>query len=121
MTGGRAVVLGPTGRNFGAGMSGGIAFVYDPDDTFFRRLNGEMVDLEPVDPDDAEWLRNLLRRHEQETGSAVAAPAARRLAERDPPFKKVMPRDYKRVLEAARIAEESGLDVDEAIMAAAHG
>ena len=52
MTGGRAVVLGPTGRNFGAGMSGGIAFVYDPDDTFFRRLNGEMVDLEPLDDED---------------------------------------------------------------------
>ena len=121
MTGGRAVVLGPTGRNFGAGMSGGIAFVYDPDDTFFRRLNGEMVELEALEPDDEEWLRGVLRTHEAETGSAVAGRllAAWRTEVRR--FKKVMPRDYKRVLEAARIAEESGLDVDEAIMAAAHG
>ena len=58
MTGGRVVVLGPTGRNFGAGMSGGIAYVYDPDDTFAQRLNCEMVDLDPLDDDDREWLRD---------------------------------------------------------------
>jgi glutamate synthase (NADPH/NADH) large chain len=121
MTGGRAVVLGPTGRNFGAGMSGGIAFVYDPDDTFFRRLNAEMVDLEPLDEEDGEWLRATLRRHVEETGSAVAAGLLERWRAEVRRFRKVMPRDYKRVLEAARIAEESGLDVDEAIMAAAHG
>ena len=121
MTGGRAVVLGRTGRNFGAGMSGGIAFVYDADDTFFRRLNAEMVELEAPDPDDAEWLRELLRRHEHLTGSTVARDLLARWHTEVRRFKKVMPRDYKRVLEAARIAEESGLDVDEAIMAAAHG
>jgi len=121
MTGGRAVVLGPTGRNFGAGMSGGIAFVYDPDDTFFRRLNAEMVDLEPLEPDDGEWLREVLRTHEHLTGSTVAQKLLQRWHSEVRRFKKVMPRDYKRVLEAARIAEESGLDVDEAIMAAAHG
>ena len=121
MTGGRAVVLGPTGRNFGAGMSGGIAFVYDPDDTFFRRLNGEMVELEPVDTDDGEWLRGTLRSHAQATGSRVAAALLDRWHTEMRRFKKVMPRDYKRVLEAARIAEENGLDVDAAIMAAAHG
>ncbi len=121
MTGGRAVVLGRTGRNFGAGMSGGIAFVHDPDDTFFRRLNGEMVDLEPVDPDDAEWLRDVLRTHQSTTGSTVAQQLLERWHSEVRRFKKVMPRDYKRVLEAAQIAEESGLDVDEAIMAAAHG
>ena len=121
MTGGRVVVLGPTGRNFGAGMSGGIAFVYDPDDTFFRRLNGEMVDLDPLDDDDGEWLRDVLRTHAHETGSAVAARLLDRWHTEVRRFKKVMPRDYKRVLEAARIAEESGQDVDEAIMAAAHG
>jgi len=121
MTGGRAVVLGPTGRNFGAGMSGGIAFVYDPDDTFFRRLNGEMVDLEPLEPDDGEWLREVLRTHEHATGSTVAGQLLQRWHGEVRRFKKVMPRDYKRVLEAARIAEESGMDVDEAIMAAAHG
>ena len=121
MTGGRAVVLGPTGRNFGAGMSGGIAFVYDPDDTFFRRLNAEMVDLEALDTDDADWLRATLRSHAQATGSTVAATLLDRWHSEVRRFKKVMPRDYKRVLEAARIAEESGQNVDEAIMAAAHG
>ena len=118
---GRAVVLGPTGRNFGAGMSGGMAFVYDPDDTFFRRLNGEMVDLEPLESDDGRWLRDVLRTHEHATGSTVAKRLLHRWHGEVRRFKKVMPRDYKRVLEAARIAEESGLDVDEAIMAAAHG
>jgi glutamate synthase (NADPH/NADH) large chain len=121
MTGGRAVVLGPTGRNFGAGMSGGMAYVYDPDDTFFRRVNGEMVDLEPLDGEDVEWLRDTLRSHEAETGSTVAAGILERWHGEVRRFKKVMPIDYKRVLEAARIAEESGKDVDEAIMAAAHG
>jgi glutamate synthase (NADPH/NADH) large chain len=115
------VVLGPTGRNFGAGMSGGIAYVYDPDDTFFRRVNGEMVDLEPLDPEDGEWLRQTLRTHQQETGSTVAGAVLDRWHTEVRRFKKVMPTDYKRVLEAARIAEEQGLDVDEAIMAAAHG
>ena len=122
MTGGRAVVLGPTGRNFGAGMSGGIAFVYDPDDTFFRRLNAEMVELEPLEPDDGEWLRERAAhpraRHRVAGGDAGCSQRWHTEVRR---FKKVMPRDYKRVLEAARIAEESGLDVDEAIMAAAHG
>jgi glutamate synthase (NADPH/NADH) large chain len=121
MTGGRAVVLGPTGRNFGAGMSGGMAFVYDADDTFFRRLNGEMVDLDPVDPDDAEWLRQVVRSHAHLTGSPVAGRMLDRWHSEVRRFKKVMPRDYRRVLEAARIAEESGQNVDEAIMAAAHG
>jgi glutamate synthase (NADPH/NADH) large chain len=121
MTGGRAVVLGPTGRNFGAGMSGGVAYVLDPDDTFFRRLNAEMVDLEPLDTEDAAWLRDTLRSHAQATGSTVASTLLDRWHAEVRHFKKVMPRDYKRVLEAARIAEESGLDVDEAIMAAAHG
>jgi glutamate synthase (NADPH/NADH) large chain len=102
-------------------MSGGMAFVYDPDDTLYRRLNGEMVDLDPVEPDDAEWLRGTLRSHAQATGSTVAARLLDRWHGEVRRFKKVMPRDYKRVLEAARIAEENGLDVDEAIMAAAHG
>ncbi|MEO7430172.1 MAG: glutamate synthase-related protein, partial [Acidimicrobiales bacterium] len=121
MTGGRAVVIGPTGRNFGAGMSGGIAFVYDADDTFFRRLNAEMVDLEQLDTDDGEWLRQTLRSHAQATGSTVATRLLDRWHSEVRRFKKVMPRDYKRVLAAAQLAEENGLDVDEAIMAAAHG
>ena len=81
-----------------------------------------MVELEPLDPDDAEWLRDVLRTPRR-TSPARRSPA--RLLDRwhseVRQFKKVMPRDYKRVLEAARIAEESGQNVDEAIMAAAHG
>jgi glutamate synthase (NADPH/NADH) large chain len=121
MTGGRVVVLGPTGRNFGAGMSGGLSFVYDPDDTFARRLNFEMVDLDPLEQEDVEWLRATLRVHQSETDSAVAAHILARWHEEVRNFKKVFPKDYKRVLEAMRTAEEQGRDVNEAIMAAAHG
>jgi glutamate synthase (NADPH) large chain len=121
MTGGRVVVLGPTGRNFGAGMSGGLAFVWNPDDTFHTRVNTEMVDLDPLDDEDREWLREVLRRHQSETGSAVAARLLERWHDNIRHFTKIFPKDYKRVLEAVAIAEETGRDVDEAIMAAAHG
>jgi glutamate synthase (NADPH/NADH) large chain len=121
MTGGNVVVLGPTGRNFGAGMSGGIAYVWDPDDTFHRRVNGEMVDLDPVDDDDREWLRAIVRKHRAETGSTVAARLLDRWHESVRSFVKVFPRDYKRVLEAMALAEQEGRNVDEAVMAAAHG
>jgi glutamate synthase (NADPH/NADH) large chain len=121
MTGGKVVVLGPTGRNFGAGMSGGLAFVYDPDDTFTRRLNFEMVDIDPIEDDDREWLRSIIRKHQSETDSAVAARILARWHEEVRHFVKVFPKDYKRVLDAIRTAEELGKDVNEAIMAAAHG
>ncbi len=121
MTGGRVVILGPTGRNFGAGMSGGEAFVWDPAGRFPALVNHEMVDLEPVAEDDEQWLRAMLRHHEAETGSAVAARLLERWHETVRAFVKVMPRDYRRVLEAARDAEERGVSVDEAIMAAARG
>ncbi|HVT21924.1 MAG TPA: glutamate synthase large subunit [Mycobacteriales bacterium] len=118
MTGGRVVVIGPTGRNVAAGMSGGIGYFLDLD---HGRVNGEMVDLEDLDDDDREFLRETISRHQQETDSAVAACL---LADWDASvrrFSKVMPRDYKRVLAAAKAAEEAGQDVNEAIMAAAHG
>jgi glutamate synthase (NADPH) large chain len=121
MTGGRVVVLGSTGRNFGAGMSGGMAFVYDADGTFFNRLNREMVDLDPLDDDDQVWLRDVVARHQAETGSVVAQHLLAGWTDEVERFVKVMPADYKRVLEAARLAEERGLSVDEAVMAAAHG
>jgi glutamate synthase (NADPH/NADH) large chain len=121
MTGGRVVVLGPTGRNFGAGMSGGIAYVYDADGTFPHRVNREMVDLDPLEVEDVEWLRDVLRMHLAETESAVAARVLERWHNQVRRFTKVMPKDYKRVLEAAAIAEERGESVEEAIMAAAHG
>ena len=98
MTGGRVVVLGPTGRNFGAGMSGGIAYVYDPDGTFPSRVNGEMVALEGLADDDVSFLRETVEKHQAFTGSAVAE---RILGDWDNAvgrFVKVMPTDYKRVL-----------------------
>jgi glutamate synthase (NADPH/NADH) large chain/glutamate synthase (ferredoxin) len=106
MTGGRVVVLGPTGRNFAAGMSGGIAYVLDEDGAFARRCNMGMVGFEPPSPEDAAELRALVQEHSQRTDSPVAA---RVLAEFDElvakgAFVKVMPHDYKRVL-AERAAE----------------
>ncbi|MGK2929278.1 MAG: glutamate synthase large subunit [Acidimicrobiales bacterium] len=119
MTGGRAVILGGTGRNFGAGMSGGIAYVYDPDDLFHRNLNNEMVDLDPLAEDDQEWVRDRVRLHLQETNSAVAQRILDRWYKNVRHFKKVMPKDFKRVLTAIDRAEAEGADVDEAIMASA--
>ncbi len=121
MTGGRVVVLGPTGRNFAAGMSGGIAFVYDPDRTFDVRVNHQMVAVAPVGEDDADWLCSLVIRHAEETGSA----AARRLLEdwggALADMVQVMPLDYRRVLEAIERARAAGTSIDEAVMAVAHG
>ena len=111
-------VLGPVGRNFAAGMSGGLAYLLDPDPA---RVNTDMADLEELDAADAAQLQDLLTQHHAETGSAVAA---RLLADWDlaaPRFGKVIPKDYKRVLHAARLAEREGRDVNQAVMAAAHG
>jgi glutamate synthase (NADPH/NADH) large chain len=121
MTGGRAVVLGSTGRNFGAGMSGGIAYVWDPEGTFPGLVNREMVDLDPLDDLDTSWLVTAIFRHQNETGSEVASRILSDWQYSVPQFVKVMPRDYKRVLGAIKVAEETGADIDEAIMAAAKG
>ncbi|HEV8295663.1 MAG TPA: glutamate synthase large subunit [Acidimicrobiales bacterium] len=121
MTGGRAIVLGRTGRNFGAGMSGGMAYVFDEDGTFARRVNGEMVDLDPLDEEDEEWVRERISVHVAETASAVGTRVLARWLQDRERFVKVMPQDYKRVLEAARQAREQGIDEIDAIMAAAHG
>ncbi|MCU1496479.1 MAG: glutamate synthase large subunit [Acidimicrobiales bacterium] len=119
MTGGRAVVLGSTGRNFGAGMSGGIAYVWNPEGTFAGLVNPEMVDLDPLDDLDTSWLVTAIFRHQNETGSDVASRILSDWQYSVRQFVKVMPRDYKRVLGAIRDAEEAGVDIDEAIMAAA--
>ena len=121
MTGGRAVILGPTGRNFGAGMSGGVAYVYDPDRKFSENVNSELVDSESLEPEDQEWLAEIVSQHLRETGSAVAAALLDSWGDSASDFVKVMPRDYRRVLEATARAEASGQEVDEAVMAAAHG
>jgi glutamate synthase (NADPH/NADH) large chain len=124
MTGGRVVVLGRTGRNFGAGMSGGIAYVLDVDGRFRTRLNDEMVMLEELDEEDIEFLRDVVTRHAELTGSAVAERLLASWAPSVSRFRKVMPLDYKRVLTVMKQAEEEGLDEAstlERVMEAAHG
>jgi glutamate synthase (NADPH/NADH) large chain len=122
MTGGRVVVLGPVGRNFAAGMSGGIAYLLDLDP---RRVNTGMVDLDPLDDADRDFLRGIVQQHAVETGSALARGLLRDWDVAVERFGKVMPKDYKRVLTAARRAEREGRDVNEAVMdeamSAAHG
>jgi len=117
------VVIGKTGRNFAAGMSGGVAYVLDLEP---RRVNPELVDILAVRDDDADRIETLLRRHQEATGSPVAAqlladwPAARTR------FSLVLPRDYQRVLDVRAAAEADGLDPDgsqvwERIMEASRG
>jgi glutamate synthase (NADPH/NADH) large chain len=118
MTGGRVVILGETGRNLAAGMSGGTAYVLDLDGS---RVNREMVDIERLDDDDCLTVRDLMSRHATETGSTVASALLADWEGAVGRLTKIMPRDYKRVLDAAKVAEETGSDVDSAIMAAAHG
>ncbi len=108
MTGGRVVVLGPTGRNFGAGMSGGEAFVYDPNHTFERLVNTEMVDLDPLELDDREWLSGILADHAAYTGSTVAEKILANFNLEVNRFVKIFPRDYKRVLLAKEAAKAQG-------------
>ena len=116
MTGGTVLVIGPTGRNFAAGMSGGTAYVLDLQP---ERVNLEMVEIEPLGPEDETLVHELLLRHAEETDSPVAAAF---VADWDPSrFAKVMPIDYKRVLEARRRAQEEGRDPAEAVMEAARG
>jgi len=100
MTGGRVVVLGKTGRNFGAGMSGGVAYVWDRDGDFERMCNLESFELETLQaPHDIEELRGLIENHREYTGSTVAAHILDNWKSELPRFVKVMPTDYKRVLE----------------------
>jgi glutamate synthase (NADPH/NADH) large chain len=118
MTGGRVVVLGPTGRNFGAGMSGGIAYVLDEAGDFATRVNTEMVSLRELDDEDRDLVRTLVERHLAETGSDVAERVLADWSGSLGRFVKVMPNDYQRVLDATRAAEAEGRDVVEAIMEA---
>ena len=119
MTGGRVVVLGPTGRNFGAGMSGGTAYVFDETGDFLKRLNSQMVDVDRVtDAEDAAALRALIQRHAELTGSAKAQRILDAWATALPKFARVIPKDYKRVLACLKRAHDQGLSGDEAVMAA---
>ncbi len=115
MTGGRVVIIGPTGRNFGAGMSGGIAYVYDPHSDFAGRCNREMVTLEPLEEaEDLELVHGLLERHLQYTGSTVASGLLQTWPAVAARFVKVMPNEYRRVLKQQREAAGQQQDVAKA-------
>jgi glutamate synthase (NADPH/NADH) large chain len=124
MTGGRVVVLGATGRNFAAGMSGGIAYVYDIDGQFASRVNPEMVDVLPLDADDAQWLQGTLQEHIAMTESPRAKQIVGQWKTQSAKFVKVLPRDYARVMAVLAKASADGLSEDETskrVMESVHG
>ena len=124
MTGGRVVVLGQTGRNFAAGMSGGDAFVLDVDGGFGARVNYEMVDVVDLDDADTQWLKDRLTMHAELTGSPLALRILGDWQEWVARFRKVVPRDYARVMKALDDARSSGASDAETwrrVMASQHG
>ena len=122
MTGGKIVVIGATGRNFAAGMSGGSAFVLEDRDKFEINCNQDMVHLESlVEAEDVEAVKSMLKNHHEYTNSPVAEKILNDWDNYQSKFIKVMPKDYKRVLEAMKRAKAEGTSVDEAVMEAAHG
>ncbi len=119
MTGGRVVVLGPTGRNFAAGMSGGVAYILDVKGEFPRLCNKQMVELESLkSPEEIQEVRAMIERHLQYTKSERAKQILNLWEEMVPKFLKVLPKDYKRILQALERVKSTGLSGDEAIMAA---
>jgi glutamate synthase domain-containing protein 3 len=118
MTGGRVIVLGRTGRNFAAGMSGGIAYVLDLEGRFERRCNQEMVDLELLDDDDVDFVRVAIVKHLTYTGSLHAEALLSEFATVRRHMVKVMPRDYKRALaeQAKRRSEQEGPLVEQLVV-----
>lgn len=119
MTGGRIIILGKTGRNFAAGMSGGIAYIYDPDNTFVTRCNLEMVLLERVEDEMEELeLKQMIEKHTEATDSTVGRKVLAGWNEELAHFVRVIPKDYKRMLEHIAKVEEKGLAGEEALLAA---
>ncbi|MGC4001773.1 MAG: hypothetical protein QM811_00885 [Pirellulales bacterium] len=108
MTGGRVIILGETGRNFAAGMSGGIAYVYDEHAKFKKLVNMEMVEFEPLDDKDVEYLQMMLAKHIDFTGSTKGARILDAFEAEADKFVKVMPTDYKRVLAELKADSEAG-------------
>ncbi|MGR8948192.1 MAG: glutamate synthase large subunit [Gammaproteobacteria bacterium] len=122
MTGGRVVIIGPTGRNFAAGMSGGIAYIYDPEERFPALCNKEMVNLTALsEEEDEKCVLDLLNNHLKYTQSAVAKKILADWQNNKSKFVKVMPKDYERVLKAMEKARATGIPEDEAVMEAANG
>ena len=121
MTGGTVIILGKTGRNFAAGMSGGMAYVYDVDGTFADNCNREMVDLSPIeDLMEFAGLQSMIERHVSYTGSDLGQSILDGWDLFRQRFVKVMPQDYRRALDAMKEVEAAGLSGDEAVMAAFH-
>jgi glutamate synthase (ferredoxin) len=119
MTGGRVVVLGPTGRNFAAGMSGGIAYVLDEVGDFPWKCNLEMVKLFPLrDPEEIEIVREMIRKHAELTKSERSWQVLDQWDELLPKFVKVYPNDYRRVIETLKRIKATGVSEEEAIMTA---
>jgi glutamate synthase domain-containing protein 3 len=118
MTGGRVVVLGPTGKNFAAGMSGGVAYVYDEDGSFPKNCNQEMVKLVPLADDDVTAVQELLRKFWEYTGSDRPTRMLQHWDEFRSKFVKVYPNDYRRVVETQKRFRLAGLAEEEATMAA---
>ena len=119
MTGGRVVILGATGKNFAAGMSGGIAYVLDENHELYLRLNKQMVDMEAVtERHDGEELRTLIEHHVRETGSPLGKRVLDYFQEYLPKFKKIIPRDYKRMITTIGQMEEKGMSHEKATMEA---
>ncbi len=115
MTGGRVVVIGPTGKNFAAGMSGGIAYVLDEHNTLYRNLNKEMVLMEPVEnKNDCSELKSMLKKHYEYTGSLKAKEILEDYEGFLPKFKKIIPEDYKKLMILTGQFEEKGMSYEEA-------
>jgi len=111
MTGGRVVVIGGTGRNFAAGMSGGVAYVWDNKGDFPIRCNKEMVALEGLEEEDLQLVYGMIRKHKDYTGSTVAEGLLKNWAEMSKQFIKVMPVDYKKALMEQKTAEAKSVAV----------
>ena len=119
MTGGHVVILGPTGRNFGAGMSGGIAFVFDPDQSFERKFNDSMADLFSLVPDSEDdiELKRIITNHVKYTESEVGTALLTDWDNAVKKFKKVLPRDYARIIEeqAKKVTSQNNMISKEGI------
>ena len=115
MTGGCVVILGQTGKNFAAGMSGGIAYVLDMDSTLYKKVNKAMVNIERVtDKYDVQELKNMIQEHVAYTNSEIGKKILDNFAEYLPKFKKIIPEDYEKMMAAIIQMEEKGLSREQA-------
>ena len=118
MTGGKVLIIGKTGRNFGAGMSGGMAYVYNEDGNFENKCNMELIILEELNNEDKEDLKQMLQNHYKYTNSQKAKNMLDNFDIEINKFIKVIPKAYKEVIEQIKLAKEEGLSDDDAMMKA---